>query len=288
MKKLFGSLVAVLFVLVIAVSPVAAMGGYHEPVNVNASGDTSHGVGYETSTYNGGYAGSWAGADYDANGRNYANGAAQTDGSVYAVDFGNGGNFGFSAAGANTEASANTYSDRYGRDYVSVSGGVEQGNGASAFDENNKGWAGANGGNTSGGDFEAYDNSWKHAHVVGGAETGGVTLVGAYTTHHAGYTTSVAGGLTSNQASAYRDCYGGGASVYGSGEMNTGTFASTNRGVAWTTSNANFTYNDSGRFCANKAGSAYGVGYSNVTHSPNGVTASSYTTSGAFSTGDNQ
>lgn len=294
MKKFFAVLAAIALCFVFT-SSAMSMGGYHAPVD--ASGVAGHDIAHGTDTFNGGSANSFADAEFDAEGNDFAKGSVGTSGDAHAVGYGDGGNFGFSSAGATTRAFGNTDSGYSGRcgdrdpyDHVSVSGGVNQSNGAAAYDSSTnkkgnkeKGDAGASGGNTSGGEFSASDADRTNAGAYGGADTNGFTVVGAFSIHKGGATTSVAGGYTANEASAFRGCNDGGASVYGSGEMNTGTFASTKRGNAWTSSSSSYMFSDEGRYNASGSGSAWGAGYSNVTNTSNGVKASSYSTSGATS-----
>lgn len=286
MKRLFGIL-AVLIALAIA-APAAACWG--PGCNTDAVGNSGQYVSHGTNGPNGGYAESYSDGSYSAKGNHFAVGETGSNGKVGAIgDSAFGGRVGYSAAGAHADSFAKTRSNycRKGWDRTEVNGGVFQSNGAGAYDANNKGEAWASGGNSSGADYHAVDYGLNRSGVRGGADTLGGTLTGAYTTHKPGTTTSVAGGITGNFASAYRGCDSGHVSVYGEGRMDTGTYASTRRGEAWTNSTSGFTYNGSGSHCAFGAGAAYGLGYSNVTNTPHGATGTAYTTSGAFSTGGN-
>lgn len=272
MKKLFGSLIAVLFCLAIAAVPVSAdmthvdgddgISIYHEHDNGNNDGGFAYGE--TNNTYDA--------TVYGQNGA-FAMGGSASKGKVEGNSHNFGNLVGISHSGAKVKSAAGTITLPYGKNHSTVYGYVEQANWADA--EAGPGtWV--EGGNYSNAQYEGDDYGYIHSGLIGKAKTEGLTITGAYTTGNA----SIAGGMTTNSASTrlrHADC--GKVSIFGEGSMNSATYATDSMnqsgGSAGTFAHSSFEYNATGPQLAGGNGMAANGGYSSVTVKPHSVSATS-------------
>lgn len=257
MKKLFTSLIAVLFCLVM-VAPVMANG---------ASSDAYQGTNYEVGSY------------YSADSPYFTMGHANSkvfapEGNDYA-----GTNVAYGWSSQKVRSNASAFGPCGDNETAETHGYVEQYSGA-YVDLGNSTWA--EGGQVSGAGYYAFDEGQHHAHVHGMAKTTGGTLVGAVVFDNPNSQTAMSGAVTGSMGNAHVGCQDRETYTMGMGEVAHSTFAQKDNGMAWTYGDASYNYETNGYNHAHGAGFAATGGISNVTVRPNGsITARSM--SGSFS-----
>ena len=273
MKKLLGIIASAACALLIAVPAMA--GGWW---NVTTNGGTYiHDYNSGGNTRVGGYTEFVSVNTYEANGVFFAAGASDAAGEM---DHGKVVTPNMAGVYTTANVESDACADALGVADVRVSGQVWQG--TSSYTEAGPGtWAA--GGQESNAGYSAGDYEFLCAHADGNAMTVGGTLTAARTTGN----NSTAFAMTGSYGEAEANCRPDYTFVNGNGSVEHATLAvdPATQSAAWTHGTACYSYGDYGYRNANGAGGAATFGTSNVTNTPNGMTAHAHSVS--VSTGGN-
>lgn len=257
MKKIFGSLVAVLFCLVMVV-PVAAD---------DASSNAYQGTDYKVGSY------------YSADSPWFTMGNANSK--VFAPKGNDYAETNVAGAWSSQKIKSNAFA--FGpcgdREIAEVYGNAYQHSGAYVNLGNNT-WA--KGDQISGAGYYGLTKRSHFAGAKGNAETTGGTLVGAIVLDSSNSQTAMSGAVTGSKGKAHVNGYIRDTYTQGEGFVANATFAQKGNGAAWTYGDASYSYETNGYNHICGAGLATTGGISTVTTRPNGsIKASSR--SGSFS-----
>lgn len=272
MKKLLGIVASVVGALLIAV-PVPASAWWRNPNVTTGGGTYIHEYNSGGNARVGGYTEFVSHNKYEANGFRFATGCSDAEGTMDHGEVVTPRTAGvYTTAGIKSEAKA---ASRFGgMDSVHVSGQVWQG--TRSYTEAAPGtWAA--GGQESTAGYSANDYGLCRAHADGNAETTGGTLTAARTTGN----NSTALAATGSYGNANANCCPDYTFVNGNGSVEHATLAQDRitQSAAWTHGTACYSYGDCGYHNANGYGGALTYGTSNVTNTPNGMTAHAHSVS---------